>query len=72
MTKAISSILDTFEIEINRKGAVRAGKVFTLFISNEDMDDIIKIRKLESLENSGLLIDCMTETVKTKWIFLPL
>ena len=35
---------------------------FTLFISNETMDDIIKIA--ESLEKSGLLIDGATETVK--------
>ena len=43
-------------------GAVRAGKWFTLIISNEGTDDIIEIS--ESLENSGLLIDCATETVK--------
>ena len=35
---------------------------FTLFISNETMDDTIKIA--ESLEKSGLLIDDATETVK--------
>ena len=40
------SVLDKF----NRK---RAGKGFTSFISNEDMDDFIKI--VESLEKSGLL-----------------
>ena len=34
----------------------------TLVISNEDMDDIIKI--VESLEKSGLLIDGDSETVK--------
>ena len=39
-------------------------KVFTLLISNEDMDDIIKIVK--SLENSCLLIDGATEPVKMK------
>ena len=41
---------------------MRAGKGFTLFILNEDMDDIIKI--LKSLEGSGVLIDGVTETVK--------
>ena len=41
---------------------VRAGRGFTLFISNEGMDNIIKI--IESLEKSGLLIDGATETVK--------
>ena len=44
------------------RGAVRSGKGFTLFISNEDMDDIIKIVK--SREDSGLLIYGATETVK--------
>ena len=33
-----------------------------LFISNEDMNDIIKI--IKSLEDSGVLIDGVTETVK--------
>ena len=37
-------------------------KGFTLFISNEDMNDIIKI--IKSLENSNVLIDGITETVK--------
>ena len=31
--------------KINGKGTVRAGKGFTLFISNEDVTDIIKIKK---------------------------
>ena len=38
------------------------GKGFTLFNSNEDMDDIIKI--VESLEKSGLFTDGATEKVK--------
>ena len=41
---------------------VRAGKRFSLFISNEDKDDIIRIVK--SLEKSGLIIDIATETLK--------
>ena len=41
---------------------MRAGKGFTLFISNEDMNDIIKI--IKSLEDSNVLIDGITETVK--------
>ena len=41
---------------------MRVGKGFTLFIQNEDMDDIITIVK--SLEESGLLVDGATETVK--------
>ena len=44
------------------KGAVRAGRGFTLFISNDDMNDFIKIIKL--LEDSGVLTDGVTESVK--------
>ena len=44
------------------KGVVRAGKEFTLFISNKDMDDIIK--SVEPLEKSGLSIDGGNETLK--------
>ena len=44
------------------KKKLRAEWGFTLFISNEDMDDIIK--KVEPLEKSGLLIDGASETVK--------
>ena len=39
-----------------------AGKAFTLLISNEDVNDIIKI--IKSSEDSGVLIDEVTETVK--------
>ena len=48
--------------KISGKGAVIAGKGFTLFTSNEDMNDIIKI--IKSLEKSGVLIDGVIETVK--------
>ena len=41
-TKAILSVLDKFEIKINGVAA-RAGRAFNLFISCEDMDDIINI-----------------------------
>ena len=41
---------------------IRAGKGFTLFISNEDMNYIIKI--IRSLADSGVLIDGVSETVK--------
>ena len=44
------------------KGIVRAGKEFTLFISNEDVDDVIRIVK--SLEDSETLNDGVTEAVK--------
>ena len=39
-----------------------AGKWFTLFISNEGSNDIIKI--IKSLEDSGVLIDDIIQTVK--------
>ena len=42
-TKATSSIFCKFERKVSGKGAIRAGKGYTLFISNEDMNDIIKI-----------------------------
>ena len=63
-TKTTSSVLDKLERKISGKGAVRAEKGFTLFISNEDVDDIFKI--VESLKKLGLLIDSATETVKHK------
>ena len=48
---------------MTEKGAVRAEKGFTLLISNENMNNVIKI--IKSLEASGVLIDGVTETVKT-------
>ena len=51
-----------FERRASGKGAVRARKGFTLFIANEDMDDVIKIEK--SLENSHVLIGRVTKAVK--------
>ena len=47
-TKTTSSVLDKLERKISGEGAVRAEKGFTLFISNEDVDDIFKI--VESLK----------------------
>ena len=41
---------------------MRVGKGFTLFISNEDMDDIIRI--IRSLEDLAVLIDEVNETEK--------
>ena len=61
-TKATSCVLDKLKKKITGQGAVRAERGFTLFISNEDMDDIIKI--VETLEKSGLLIDGAIKTVK--------
>ena len=44
-----SNKINRFERKIKGKGAVRAGKGFPLFLSNEDMNDIIKI--IKSLED---------------------
>ena len=56
------SAINKFERKISGKGAFRAGKGFTLFISDEDMNDIIKI--IKSSENLGVLVDGVTKTVK--------
>ena len=67
-TRATSSVIDDFERKMLgsrfEARAVRAGKGFTLFISNDDMDNIIRI--IKSLENSSLLIDGFNETMKHK------
>ena len=57
-----SSAINRFERKISGKGVAGAGKWFILFISNEAMNDIIKI--IKSLEDWGVLIDVVTETVK--------
>ena len=63
-TKSTSSVLNKFEKKKKktRQGTVRTGRGFILFISNDDIDDIIKI--VESLEKSVLLIDGANETLK--------
>ena len=62
MSNLTLSGLNKFERKISGKGAAIAGKGFTLFILNEDMNDIIKI--IKSLEDMGVLIGGVTETVK--------
>ena len=59
-----SSAINKFDRKINGKGAVKLGKRFTLFISNEDMNDINKIIKL--VEDSDMSIDGVTGTIKDK------
>ena len=54
--------INKFARKISAKRAVRAGEGFTLFDSNEDRNGVIKIVK--SLEDSGVLIDRVIETVK--------
>ena len=57
-----SNVINEFERNIKGKGAVRIEKGFTSFISNEDMNDIVKI--IKSLEGSNVLIDGITKTLK--------
>ena len=57
-------IINKFERKVSWKGAVTAGKRFTLFIPNKNINDIMKTEK--SLEDSGVSIDGLTETVKHK------
>ena len=52
VSNAALNVINKFGRKISGKGAVRAGKGFTLFILNEDRDDIIKIVK--SLEDSAV------------------
>ena len=54
-----SNAINKCERKISGKGAARAGK---RFISNEDLNNVIKI--IKPLEDSGVLIDGVTETVK--------
>ena len=57
-----SNAINKFEKKVSAKIAVRAGKRFTLFVSNEYINNNIKI--IKSLEDSGVLIDGVTKTVK--------
>ena len=57
-----STAISKFGRKISGKGAVTAGKGFTLFISNEDVNDIIEF--IKSLEDLGVIIDGVTETLK--------
>ena len=65
VTKATLSILaDKFERKVSGREAVTALKGFTLFISNGDVDNI---KIVKSLKDSGVLIDCVTETSNSKY-----
>ena len=57
-----SNAINKFETKISGKRAVRARNGFILFILNEDVNDIIKV--IKSLEDPGVLIDRIIETVK--------
>ena len=57
-----TNAINKLKRKINGKRAVRTGQGFTLFIMNEEINDIIKI--IKSLEYSNILIDDITEIVK--------
>ena len=59
-----SNTINKFERTISGKETVNAEKGCTLFISNEDMNDVIKI--IKSLEDSNILIYGINETVNMK------
>ena len=61
VSKVVWNSINKIERKISGIEAIRAGKRFTLIISNEDMNNITKI--IKSLKDSGLLIDWVTETV---------
>ena len=61
VSKVVWNAINKIERKISGIEAIRAGKRFTLIISNEDMNNITKI--IKSLKDSGLLIDWVTETV---------
>ena len=62
-TIAFTSAIDgAIRIKMRGKGVVRTRKGILLVILNEDMNDIIGI--IKSSENSGILIDRVSETVK--------
>ena len=59
-----SNAINKFKWKMSGKGAIRARKGFPLFILNQYMNNIIKIMKL--VEDSGALIDGVTETKNMK------
>ena len=64
-TMASASPIDgALQRKMNGRRTVRSGKRIILVILNEDMDDVISIVK--SVENSGVLINGVSETVKHK------
>ena len=54
-----------FPGEINGKGSVKGGERFTLFISNENMNDIIKVIKW--LEDLNVLSNGITDKASKTW-----
>ena len=59
----LTAAASTSDPAINKK-ILGSGNHITLIISNVDMQDLLKIVK--SLEDSGILLDGITETVKNE------
>ena len=59
----LTAAASTSDPAINKK-ILGSGNHITLIISNDDMQDLLKIVK--SLEDSGILLDGITETVKNE------
>ena len=57
-----SAIDGAIQRKMCRRGVVRAGKGINLAISNENMNNIIRI--IKPLETSGVLVDGVSKTVK--------
>ena len=62
-TLCLTGAASATDNEINKK-ILRSGNHTTLITSNDDIQDLLKIVK--SLENSGLLLNGITETVKNE------
>ena len=62
--RSASTIYGVIQRKMRERVIVRVEKGITLVISDEAMDNIIRI--IKSLENSGVLIDVVSETVKYK------
>ena len=62
LPRLVSNLASNAKNKLKKKCLKGAGKGFVFFISNEDMNDIIRIIKL--LEDSNVLTDGITETVK--------
>ena len=63
MQKGLTAAASATDAAINKK-ILESGNHTTLIISNDDMQHLLKIVK--SLEDSGLILDGITETVKNE------
>ena len=59
--KSVSAIEGAIQRRMYERGVVRGGKILTLVISNEDIDDIIRILQLLENSNENLLKDLVKQ-----------